>query len=53
MKQARNRQSVHPPVGRYVHQIEVSDGRRLMFIVAPLMAPELKVEVEAWAAREG
>jgi enamine deaminase RidA (YjgF/YER057c/UK114 family) len=32
MKQARNPEAVHPPVGRYVHQIEVSGESRLLFI---------------------
>ena len=32
MKQARNPDSVHEPVGRYVHQIEVSGENRLLFI---------------------
>jgi enamine deaminase RidA (YjgF/YER057c/UK114 family) len=32
MKQARNPESIHAPVGRYVHQIEVSGERRLLFI---------------------
>jgi 2-iminobutanoate/2-iminopropanoate deaminase len=32
MKQARNPDSLHPPVGRYVHQIEVSAESRLLFI---------------------
>ncbi len=32
MKQARNPESVHQPVGRYVHQIEVSGENRLLFI---------------------
>ena len=32
MKQARNPDSVHEPVGRYVHQIEVSGESRLLFI---------------------
>ncbi|HYI23379.1 MAG TPA: RidA family protein [Candidatus Limnocylindrales bacterium] len=32
MKQARNPQTVHEPVGRYVHQIEVSGEGRLLFI---------------------
>lgn len=32
MKQARNPDAVHPPVGRYVHQIEVSGESRLLFI---------------------
>lgn len=32
MKQARNPETIHPPVGRYVHQIEVSGEDRLLFI---------------------
>jgi len=32
MKEARNPESVHAPVGRYVHQIEVSGENRLLFI---------------------
>ena len=32
MKQARNPDSVHAPVGRYVHQIEVSGESRMLFI---------------------
>lgn len=32
MKQARNPEAVHPPVGRYVHQIEVSGESRLLFV---------------------
>jgi 2-iminobutanoate/2-iminopropanoate deaminase len=32
MKQARNPESIHAPVGRYVHQIEVSGENRLLFI---------------------
>jgi enamine deaminase RidA (YjgF/YER057c/UK114 family) len=32
MKQARNPEAIHPPVGRYVHQIEVSGESRLLFI---------------------
>jgi enamine deaminase RidA (YjgF/YER057c/UK114 family) len=32
MKQARNPATVHPPVGRYVHQIEVSGEGRMLFV---------------------
>ncbi len=32
MKQARNPDSLHPPVGRYVHQIEVSGESRMLFL---------------------
>jgi enamine deaminase RidA (YjgF/YER057c/UK114 family) len=32
MKQARNPGTVHSPVGRYVHQIEVSGEGRLLFL---------------------
>lgn len=32
MKQARNPESTHAPVGRYVHQIEVSGENRLLFV---------------------
>ncbi len=32
MKQARNPDSVHAPVGRYVHQIEVSGESRMLFL---------------------
>ncbi|HEX9549457.1 MAG TPA: RidA family protein [Candidatus Limnocylindrales bacterium] len=32
MKEPRNPETVHPPVGRYVHQIEVSGESRLLFI---------------------
>lgn len=32
MKQARNPETVHPPVGRYVHSIEVGGESRLLFI---------------------
>ena len=31
-KQARNPEAIHPPVGRYVHQIEVTGEGRLLFI---------------------
>jgi enamine deaminase RidA (YjgF/YER057c/UK114 family) len=32
MKQARNPDSVHAPIGRYVHQIEVSGEGRMLFL---------------------
>jgi 2-iminobutanoate/2-iminopropanoate deaminase len=32
MKQSRNPETIHQPVGRYVHQIEVSGEGRLLFI---------------------
>jgi 2-iminobutanoate/2-iminopropanoate deaminase len=32
MKQARNPETIHPPVGRYVHQIEVSGESRMLFL---------------------
>lgn len=32
MKQARNPETIHAPVGRYVHQIEVSGESRMLFI---------------------
>ncbi len=32
MKQARNPDTIHPPVGRYVHSIEISGESRLLFI---------------------
>jgi enamine deaminase RidA (YjgF/YER057c/UK114 family) len=32
MKQARNPETVHPPVGRYVHQIEVRGEGRMLFV---------------------
>ncbi|HTK44296.1 MAG TPA: RidA family protein [Patescibacteria group bacterium] len=32
MKQARNPETVHAPLGRYVHQIEVTGESRLLFL---------------------
>ena len=32
MKQARNPESIHAPIGRYVHQIEVSGESRMLFL---------------------
>jgi 2-iminobutanoate/2-iminopropanoate deaminase len=36
MKTPRNPDSVHPPRGRYVHQIEVSGENRLLFLSGQL-----------------
>lgn len=32
MKQPRNPETIHPPLGRYVHQIEVSGESRMLFL---------------------
>lgn len=32
MKQARNPESIHAPIGRYVHQIEVTGESRMLFL---------------------
>ena len=32
MKQSRNPETIHAPVGRYVHQIEVTGESRLLFL---------------------
>ena len=32
MKQARNPDTIHPPLGRYVHQIEVRGESRILFL---------------------
>jgi 2-iminobutanoate/2-iminopropanoate deaminase len=32
MKHARNPETIHPPVGHYVHQIEVSGESRMLFM---------------------
>jgi len=36
MKQARNPDTIHGPLGRYVHQIEVSGERRILFLSGQL-----------------
>lgn len=36
MKQARNPATIHPPLGRYVHQIEVSGGGRMLFLAGQI-----------------
>jgi enamine deaminase RidA (YjgF/YER057c/UK114 family) len=41
MKQPRNPESIHPPLGRYVHQIEVSGEGRMLFLAGQVgMAPD-------------
>lgn len=41
MKAARNPDSIHAPLGRYVHQIEVSGESRLLFLSGQLgMEPD-------------
>lgn len=41
MKEARNPDSIHAPLGRYVHQIEVSGESRLLFLSGQLgMEPD-------------
>ena len=53
MKQSRNPESVHAPVGRYVHQIEVTGENRLLFISGQLgMDPEGHVPADAAAQLE-
>jgi len=41
MKQSRNPDTVHAPLGRYVHQIEVSGESRMLFIAGQVgMRPD-------------
>jgi enamine deaminase RidA (YjgF/YER057c/UK114 family) len=41
MKSPRNPESIHAPLGRYVHQIEVSGESRMLFLSGQLgMAPD-------------
>jgi len=41
MKQARNPATVHAPLGRYVHQIEVSGESRMLFLAGQVgVAPD-------------
>jgi enamine deaminase RidA (YjgF/YER057c/UK114 family) len=41
MKQARNPESIHAPLGRYVHQIEVSAESRMLFLAGQVgIAPD-------------
>ena len=53
MKQARNPEPIHAPVGRYVHQIEVSGAGRTLFISGQVgMEPGGDVPPEAGAQFE-
>ena len=36
MKQARNPETIHAPLGRYVHQIEVSGESRILFLAGQI-----------------
>jgi len=36
MKESRNPESVHAPLGRYVHQIEVSGESRMLFLAGQI-----------------
>jgi 2-iminobutanoate/2-iminopropanoate deaminase len=41
MKQARNPESIHAPLGRYVHQIEVAGESRILFLAGQVgIAPD-------------
>jgi enamine deaminase RidA (YjgF/YER057c/UK114 family) len=41
MKQTRNPETVHAPLGRYVHQIEVSGESRILFLAGQVgIAPD-------------
>jgi enamine deaminase RidA (YjgF/YER057c/UK114 family) len=41
MKQARNPESIHAPLGRYVHQVEVSAESRMLFLAGQVgIAPD-------------
>jgi enamine deaminase RidA (YjgF/YER057c/UK114 family) len=41
MKQARNPESIHAPLGRYVHQVEVSGESRMLFLAGQVgIAPD-------------
>jgi len=41
MKQARNPETIHAPLGRYVHQIEVSGENRILFLAGQVgIAPD-------------
>ena len=44
MKQSRNPETIHAPVGRYVHQIEVSGEGRMLFLSGQVgMRPDGRV----------
>ena len=41
MKQPRNPDSIHAPLGRYVHQVEVTGESRMLFLAGQIgMAPD-------------
>jgi len=41
MKQPRNPETIHAPLGRYVHQIEVTGESRILFLAGQIgMAPD-------------
>jgi enamine deaminase RidA (YjgF/YER057c/UK114 family) len=48
MKQARNPETIHAPLGRYVHQIEVSGEGRMLFLAGQVgMRPDGSVPADA------
>ena len=48
MKQSRNPDAIHAPVGRYVHQIELDGPRKLLFISGQVgMRPDGSVPEDA------
>ena len=48
MKQSRNPESVHAPVGRYVHQIDLDSPQKLLFISGQVgMRPDGSVPEDA------
>ena len=48
MKQARNPESVHAPLGRYVHQIEATGESRILFLAGQVgIAPDGTVPADA------
>jgi enamine deaminase RidA (YjgF/YER057c/UK114 family) len=48
MKQSRNPESIHAPVGRYVHQIELDSPQKLLFISGQVgMRPDGSVPEDA------
>ena len=47
MKQARNPETIHAPLGRYVHQIEVSGESRMLFLAGQVgIEPDGNVPVD-------
>src|SRR6185503_2710969 len=47
MKQARNPETIHAPLGRYVHQIEVSGESRMLFLAGQVgIAPDGSVPAD-------